>query len=74
MHLEPEVAARTYELLSSGKSGLAPDSRFDETGFRNTLALRAALENRWEGKPPPPERFYDSTYYRAALAQIEKTP
>lgn len=73
MHLKPEVAVRTYELLASGKSGLAVDAQFDEQGFRNTLAIRAEIEKRWEGKAPPPERYFDLSYYRAALALLDKS-
>lgn len=73
MHLKPEVAAQTYALLASGKSGLAVDAQFDEPGFRNTLAIRAEMEKRGEGKAPPPERYFDLSYYRVALAALDKS-
>ena len=73
MHLKPEVAAQTYALLASGKSGLAVDAQFDEPGFRNALAIRAEMQKRGKGKAPPAERYFDLSYYRVALAALDKS-
>jgi len=31
------------------------------------LKLRAEVEGQWKGHPPGVERYYDPTYYKAAL-------
>ena len=67
LKVTPDVAARTWELMSDPKFGLARDGRFDMQGFRNVLALRAEIEGSWGGKAPPPERYIDLTYYDKAL-------
>jgi len=33
-------------------------------------ALRAEIEGSWDGKPPPPERYVDLSYYENALKKI----
>jgi hypothetical protein len=52
--------------------GFAPDARLDLEGFKNVLKLRAEVEGQWDGHPPAPEKYYDSTYYDAALAKLMK--
>ena len=58
--LQPDVAARTWDLLADPKFGLAADGTFNEAGFRNVLALRAEIEGDWGGKPPA-DRALSST-------------
>jgi ABC-type nitrate/sulfonate/bicarbonate transport system substrate-binding protein len=70
LKVKPEVAARTWELLSEPSFGLARDGRFDMQGFRNVLALRAEIEGSWGGKAPPPERYVDLSYYEGALKRV----
>jgi ABC-type nitrate/sulfonate/bicarbonate transport system substrate-binding protein len=67
LKVTPEIATRTWELLSDPKFGLARDTRFNVEGFRNVLALRAEIEGDWGGKPPAAERYYDLSYYDGAL-------
>jgi ABC-type nitrate/sulfonate/bicarbonate transport system substrate-binding protein len=69
--LQPEVAARTWDLLADPKFGLARDGRFDAAGFRNVLALRAEIEGDWGGTPPPIEKFVDLSFYEAALKRLK---
>lgn len=69
--LQPEVAARTWDLLADPKFGLARDGRFDAAGFRNVLALRAEIEGDWGGTPPPIDRFVDLSFYDKALARLK---
>src|SRR5712692_5817508 len=57
LKVSPEVAARTWDLMTDARFGLARDARFDMRGFRNVLALRAEIEGTWGGKPPAPERY-----------------
>jgi ABC-type nitrate/sulfonate/bicarbonate transport system substrate-binding protein len=68
--LQPDVAARTWDLLADPKFGLATDGKFDEAGFRNVLALRAEIEGDWGGKPPAIERFVDLSYYERAKHRV----
>jgi len=72
LKVTPEVAARTWEILSDPKAGLARDGRFDMEGFRNVLALRAEIEGGWGGKAPSPERYVDLSYYEKALKRVER--
>src|SRR5216684_5125246 len=72
LKVTPEVAARTWELMTDPKFGLARDARFDMQGFRNVLALRAEIEGSWGGKPPAPENYVDLSYYENALKKIPR--
>jgi ABC-type nitrate/sulfonate/bicarbonate transport system substrate-binding protein len=71
-HLAPEVAAESYESAMNQPGGFAKDARLDLDGFKNVLKLRAEVEGQWGGHPPGPEKYYDSTYYYAALAKLMK--
>ena len=51
-------------------AALVPDARLTLDGLRNVLGLRAEIERMWSGTPPPPERYYDGSYYEAALANL----
>ena len=65
-----DVAARSWELMTDPKFGIAPEARFDMAGFKNVLALRAEIEGSWGGKAPPPERYVDLSYYQNALKRV----
>lgn len=71
MHLAPDVAAETYESYMTRPGGFAKDARFDLEGFKNVLKLRAEVEGSWGGHPPAPEKYYDSSYYDAALVKLK---
>jgi ABC-type nitrate/sulfonate/bicarbonate transport system substrate-binding protein len=71
-HFAPEVAAESYESSMNHPGGFAADARLDLEGFKNVLKLRAELEGQWGGHPPGTEKYYDSTYYEAALAKLMK--
>ena len=69
-HLAPEIAAEDYEsILKPG--GFAKDAQFDLQGFENVLELRAEVEGQWGGHPPRPEKYYDPSYYDAALSKLK---
>lgn len=70
LKVNPEIAARTWELMTDAKFGIAPDARFDMQGFRNVLALRAEIEGSWGGKAPAPEKYVDLSYYDKALKHV----
>lgn len=69
-HLTPEIAAETYEISIAKPGGFAKDARLDLKGFENVLKLRAEVEGQWGGHPPSPEKYYDPTYYQAALSTL----
>lgn len=71
LKVTPQVATRTWELMTDPKFGIAPDSRFNLQGFKNVLALRAEIEGDWGGKPPAAERYYDLSYYDGALKKLK---
>jgi ABC-type nitrate/sulfonate/bicarbonate transport system substrate-binding protein len=70
LKIAPDIAAATYEVAADYVNGLALDARFDMEGFRNVLALRAELEGAWGGRPPPPDKYVDLSYYQRALASM----
>jgi ABC-type nitrate/sulfonate/bicarbonate transport system substrate-binding protein len=69
-HLAPEIAGETYELTVTKPGGFSKDARFDLKGFENVLKLRAEVEGQWGGHPPAPEKYYDPSYYDAALSKL----
>jgi ABC-type nitrate/sulfonate/bicarbonate transport system substrate-binding protein len=69
-HLAPEVAAETYESSMTRPGGYEKDAAFDIDGFKNVLKLRAEVEGQWGGHPPAPEKYYDASFYNAALARL----
>lgn len=70
-HFAPEIAAEAYEASMNHAGGFAADARFDLEGFKNVLKLRAEIEGSWGGHAPAPEKYYDSSYYDAALARVK---
>ncbi|MDQ5847748.1 MAG: hypothetical protein M3544_02135, partial [Pseudomonadota bacterium] len=72
LKVSADVAARTWELMTDAKFGLAPDARFDMNGFRNVLALRAEIEGSWGGKAPPPDKYVDLSFYEKALSRLNR--
>jgi ABC-type nitrate/sulfonate/bicarbonate transport system substrate-binding protein len=70
-HLAPEIAAETYESAMTRPGGFAKDAAFDLQGFQDVLKLRAEVEGSWGGHPPAPEKYYDASYYEAALAKLK---
>jgi ABC-type nitrate/sulfonate/bicarbonate transport system substrate-binding protein len=70
--LQPEVAARTYDMLMDPRFGLATDARFNMEGFKSVLALRAEIEGSWGGKAPAPDRYLDLSYYERALKRTQQ--
>jgi len=72
LKVSPEIAARTWELMTDPKFGIAQDARFDMDGFRAVLALRAEIEGSWGGKAPSPERYVDLSYYDNALKSLKR--
>ena len=70
-HLAPDVAVETYEFIMTRPGGYEKDAALDLDGFKNVLKLRAEVEGQWDGHPPAPEKYYDSSYYAAALAKLK---
>jgi hypothetical protein len=67
-HLAPEIAAADYDMAVTQPGGFAKDAQLDLEGFKNVLKLRAEVEGQWGGHPPSPDKYYDASYYDAALA------
>jgi len=70
--LQPDVAARTYDMLMDPRFGLATDARFNTEGFKSVLALRAEIEGSWGGSAPAPDRYVDLSYYERALKRTQQ--
>ena len=65
--LPRDLAAKIYQ-MDTGPNGLAKDAAIDVARFSNVLKFRAEVEGSWGGKPPAPDRYYDVSYYKKALA------
>src|SRR3984957_9558248 len=66
-HMKPEIAAATYESSVNAPGGFEKDAALDIDGFKNVLQLRAEIEGQWGGHPPGVEKYYDPSFYNAAL-------
>ena len=66
-HMKPEIAAATYESSVNAPGGFEKDAALDIEGFNNVLQLRAEIEGQWGGHPPGVEKYYDPSFYNAAL-------
>jgi len=71
IHLAPDIAAESYESLMTRPGGFAKHAMLDLQGFQNVLKLRAEVEGSWGGHPPAPEKYYDASFYNAALAKLK---
>jgi len=71
LKVSTDTAAKTWELMTDPKFGIAKDARFDMDGFRNVLALRAEIEGSWGGKAPAPDKYVDLSYYQNALKRLK---
>jgi NitT/TauT family transport system substrate-binding protein len=65
--LPRDLAAGIYQ-MDTGPNGLAKDAAIDVARFSNVLKFRAEVEGSWGGKAPAPDRYYDTSYYKKALA------
>jgi ABC-type nitrate/sulfonate/bicarbonate transport system substrate-binding protein len=70
-HLTPAIAAEDYEIVTSKPGGFAKDAQLELRGFENVLKLRAEVEGQWNGHPPPIDKYYDPTYYNAAIKNAD---
>jgi ABC-type nitrate/sulfonate/bicarbonate transport system substrate-binding protein len=70
LRLTPDIAARSYDIVTHPTTGMAKDAKFDMAGFQNVLKLRAEIEGQWGGNPPPPDKYIDLSYYDKALAGL----
>ena len=67
----PEATASDWYDAMVKNGGYAKDAAFNVEGFKKTLQLRADVEAGGNGAAPPAEKYYDLSYYRAALAKIK---
>ena len=72
LKLSPEIAGDVYAKAVANPGGLAPDARLDVPGLVNVLKLRAEIERQWNGVPPPPDKYYDPSYHKEALARLAR--
>jgi NitT/TauT family transport system substrate-binding protein len=71
-HMTPEIAAATYESSVNAPGGFEKDAALDLDGFKNVLQLRAEIEGQWGGHPPAVEKYYDPSFYNAALKKASE--
>jgi len=65
-----EPTASDWYTVMVQDGGYAKDAAFDVEGFKKTLQLRAEIEAGGNGAVAVAEKYYDLSYYRAALAKI----
>jgi ABC-type nitrate/sulfonate/bicarbonate transport system substrate-binding protein len=66
-----EPTASDWYTVMVQDGGYAKDAAFDVEGFKKTLQLRAEIEAGGNGAAPAAEKYYDLSYYRAAIAKIK---
>jgi ABC-type nitrate/sulfonate/bicarbonate transport system substrate-binding protein len=67
----PEATASDWYAAMVQNGGYAKDAAFDVEGFKKTLQLRAEIEAGANGATPAAEKYFDLSYYRAALSKIK---
>src|SRR6202166_1616929 len=70
--MKPEIAAATYEATGNRPGGLGKDAAVGLGGFKNVLKLRAEIEGQRGGHPPGVEKYYDPSFYNAALKKVSE--
>jgi ABC-type nitrate/sulfonate/bicarbonate transport system substrate-binding protein len=69
-NLTEQLATEWYAgVVQAG--GYADDARFDLGNFKKTLELRAEVEAGGKGAAPAAEKYFDLSYYQAALPKIK---
>ena len=66
-----EATASDWCAAMVRSGGYAKDAAFDVEGFKKTLQLRAEIEDGGNGVAPAAGKYYDLSYYRAALSKIK---
>jgi ABC-type nitrate/sulfonate/bicarbonate transport system substrate-binding protein len=69
-NLTEPIASDWYDAMVSN-GGYAKDAAFDAEGFKKTLQLRAEVEAGGNGGAPVADKYYDLSYYRAALSKTK---
>jgi len=64
------IANEAYDAWIVAPGGLEADAKISLEGFTNVLRLRAEIEHTWSGEIPAPEKYYDPSYYEAALLKL----
>jgi ABC-type nitrate/sulfonate/bicarbonate transport system substrate-binding protein len=67
LNVPADIAAEMTAIATSRASGLAPDAALDCAGLETALRLRATFEG---GTAQRPERHFDLSYHRRALAAL----
>jgi ABC-type nitrate/sulfonate/bicarbonate transport system substrate-binding protein len=70
MSLSATMASECIDALTRPQGGLAIDAKLDVEGMRKVLELRARFTGGADAEPAPLSRYYDDTYYAAALALL----
>jgi ABC-type nitrate/sulfonate/bicarbonate transport system substrate-binding protein len=69
LKLSQAMAEKSLDLMAEPGFGFARDAKFDMTGFKNVLALRAEVEG---GTPADPEHYIDLSYYERAMKLVKE--
>ena len=69
LKLPQDMAEKSLALMAEPGFGFTPDAKFDMTGFKNVLALRAETEG---GTPADPQHYLDLSYYDRAMKLVNE--
>jgi len=67
LNVPTDIAMEVVATATDPTHGLAKDAAFDLEGFKTVLRLRADFEGR---SPEPPEKYFDLSFHRLALAGL----
>jgi ABC-type nitrate/sulfonate/bicarbonate transport system substrate-binding protein len=67
LNVPPDIAVEIVSIATDPDRGLARDAGFDLDGLKTVLRLRASFEG---SEPPSPDRYFDLSHYRRALAEL----
>jgi ABC-type nitrate/sulfonate/bicarbonate transport system substrate-binding protein len=72
LKLPQDMAEQSLTLMAEPGFGFARDAKFDMTGFKNVLALRAEIEGGKNSEmPADPQHYIDLSYYDAAMKLVK---
>lgn len=71
--LSQELAKEAYDQWIVAPSGLEADARLDVAAFRTVLKLREEIAPIQKGAPLALEKYYDPSFYDAAIRNLKTT-
>lgn len=70
MELAHDVAEESFDQIADPQRGFTKDARLSHPGMATVLKLRAGYTGAPLDNIPAPDKYFDESYYRAALALL----